>query len=288
MTTTPPGWYPDAQGTTRWWDGTRWTEHTQPAAPTAGPPAPPAAPAPGQQTWGQQAQQSWAQNTYQAMQGQQRQQGQPGQQQWGQQQWGQAYASPAAAKKKVSPGLVAGIGGGLVVLLIAAIVTLVVTNDDDSEQMASADSSESADPVEQSDEPTDEASDATEEPTQEPSEEPSEEPSADKSEHGAALPPAPSAEQPTEKEVRAAPRDASAKDYCEAKNQILDIDPSDQDAYLAYQWNRVKVGVPATIPKLAFEAFVQDLAGDYFTHHNYKVNDKAIKSMVNYEAKICY
>lgn len=28
----PAGWYPDAQGApvNRWWDGTRWTEHTQP------------------------------------------------------------------------------------------------------------------------------------------------------------------------------------------------------------------------------------------------------------------
>jgi hypothetical protein len=26
----PPGWYPDAQGVTRWWDGTQWTQHTQP------------------------------------------------------------------------------------------------------------------------------------------------------------------------------------------------------------------------------------------------------------------
>lgn len=37
MTNTPPppaGWYPDAQGTTRWWDGQQWTEQTQ-AAPTA-------------------------------------------------------------------------------------------------------------------------------------------------------------------------------------------------------------------------------------------------------------
>ncbi|MEV6523451.1 phospholipid scramblase-related protein [Longispora sp. NPDC051575] len=32
MTTpTPPGWYPDPSGTTaqRWWDGQKWTEHTQ-------------------------------------------------------------------------------------------------------------------------------------------------------------------------------------------------------------------------------------------------------------------
>ena len=27
MTTTPPGWYDDGHDATRWWDGTRWTEH---------------------------------------------------------------------------------------------------------------------------------------------------------------------------------------------------------------------------------------------------------------------
>lgn len=33
---TPPGWYPDAAGVTRWWDGNQWTAHTQAAAvPTA-------------------------------------------------------------------------------------------------------------------------------------------------------------------------------------------------------------------------------------------------------------
>lgn len=42
--TTPPGWYPDpatpfADGTQRWWDGTRWTEHTSRTAPPA-PPGP--------------------------------------------------------------------------------------------------------------------------------------------------------------------------------------------------------------------------------------------------------
>ena len=26
---TPAGWYPDGQGTTRYWDGTAWTEQTQ-------------------------------------------------------------------------------------------------------------------------------------------------------------------------------------------------------------------------------------------------------------------
>ncbi|ALJ21332.1 DUF2510 domain-containing protein [Microbacterium sp. No. 7] len=43
---TPAGWYDDGHGTQRWWDGTQWTEHVQPAAaPT--PPAP-AAPTPAE------------------------------------------------------------------------------------------------------------------------------------------------------------------------------------------------------------------------------------------------
>jgi len=36
MSTTPPGYYPDAQGTMRWWDGSQWTEQTQ-AAPSVQP-----------------------------------------------------------------------------------------------------------------------------------------------------------------------------------------------------------------------------------------------------------
>ena len=26
------GWYPDSAGVIRWWDGKRWTDHTQPSA----------------------------------------------------------------------------------------------------------------------------------------------------------------------------------------------------------------------------------------------------------------
>lgn len=45
--TTPPGWYPDAQGTIRWYDGTRWTHHVQPDGPTRPPPAYPPGAQPG-------------------------------------------------------------------------------------------------------------------------------------------------------------------------------------------------------------------------------------------------
>jgi hypothetical protein len=57
--TTPPGWYPDGQGGQRWWDGSAWTEHTQPPSQPV-PPQPvqqqpdgPTGPPPGapQQQW---------------------------------------------------------------------------------------------------------------------------------------------------------------------------------------------------------------------------------------------
>lgn len=33
----PAGWYPDGYGAQRWWDGTRWTEHTLPLPPPTQP-----------------------------------------------------------------------------------------------------------------------------------------------------------------------------------------------------------------------------------------------------------
>jgi hypothetical protein len=45
---TPPNWYPDptAAGRLRWWDGTRWTEHTAPPAVQVGPTHIPVPPSP--------------------------------------------------------------------------------------------------------------------------------------------------------------------------------------------------------------------------------------------------
>ncbi len=36
-----PGWYPQSDGTQRYWDGQQWTEHTAPSAPQEPPAAPP-------------------------------------------------------------------------------------------------------------------------------------------------------------------------------------------------------------------------------------------------------
>ncbi|MBH5338568.1 DUF2510 domain-containing protein [Streptomyces pactum] len=55
---TPAGWYADPQGTPdllRWWDGTRWTEHTHPGRPGQAPQQPVADPAKIQRQVQQQA-----------------------------------------------------------------------------------------------------------------------------------------------------------------------------------------------------------------------------------------
>ena len=88
--TTPPGWYPDGQGGQRWWDGTQWTEHTQPGA--------------GGDQGGSQAPQSPAGGDATVVApnrgagqpgGQGGQPGQGGQQVYGQQPGGQQYGQPA-------------------------------------------------------------------------------------------------------------------------------------------------------------------------------------------------
>jgi hypothetical protein len=82
----PPGWYPDAQGVTRWYDGTQWTEHTQQAAPAQ-------------------------QQGYAA-------QGQPAQQ--------QGYAAPGQQQQYAAPGQPGATGAGTSPMLFAAIFAAVL------------------------------------------------------------------------------------------------------------------------------------------------------------------
>ncbi|MFI6089814.1 phospholipid scramblase-related protein [Streptomyces sp. NPDC051218] len=103
---TPAGWYPDPQGAPqllRWWDGSQWTEHTNPGQQTAGQPAqaqqqaqpiPPQA----QPAQSQQAQAAYGQQQAQYAQ----QQGQFGQQP---QQQG-AYGHPQQAAPQADPAKV--------------------------------------------------------------------------------------------------------------------------------------------------------------------------------------
>lgn len=162
---TPPGWYPDGQGGQRWWDGTQWTEHTQPPDGGAtGAPATPPTPGPSdqatvvapnraadfnqggaqpgygqpaaqQQPYGQQPGQSGAQQGW----GQPGQPGQPGQQGWGQpgqQQpyggggYGGGYGGPGPGQPTGGGGKGKGklfaIIGGLVALLVLAVVAAFV------------------------------------------------------------------------------------------------------------------------------------------------------------------
>lgn len=140
----PPGWYPDGQGGQRWWDGTRWTEHTQPATPAAPQPATPAAPglhemptqvapqasqptqAPQQSPPGQFA--PPAQVPY--GQPQQPQFGQPQQQvpygqpaQFGQPPYGQpGFGAPAGGSGGSKKGLLIGVGAAVGLLLVSCLV----------------------------------------------------------------------------------------------------------------------------------------------------------------------
>ncbi|WP_369139216.1 DUF2510 domain-containing protein [Modestobacter versicolor] len=62
MTTSPAGWYPDPAGSggTRWWDGTSWGEHVQPAVQPVASAPPWDATRPADQQWGAGSAQPWA------------------------------------------------------------------------------------------------------------------------------------------------------------------------------------------------------------------------------------
>ncbi|MCL6298797.1 phospholipid scramblase-related protein [Streptomyces kronopolitis] len=120
----PAGWYADPQGTPhqlRWWDGSRWTEHThpgqQPAAPHQAPQpehhTAPQQPAPGQAAQQQATRQPPQQMPHQSAPQQQmpQQPGQapyPGPQQGGAPYGAQGYGHPQQAPGQQAPGQMPG------------------------------------------------------------------------------------------------------------------------------------------------------------------------------------
>lgn len=153
MSGTPPGWYPDAQGVKRWFDGTSWTEHTQDAAPQTPPPAPPQAPQPPAPPaaapepaapatpWGAPSYPPASPPAYQSSYAPAQPYGQP------------AYGAPTPPGPRRRTGLIAGLSALAVLLVVAAVVGVVLlTGKDDDTDKASGDSTTSAEPS--SSEPT--------------------------------------------------------------------------------------------------------------------------------------
>ena len=112
--TAPPGWYPDASGTQRYWDGSRWLD-TPPAAPPA---APQGGPGP----------RSWAEGGYGGG-------------------FGGGFGGPPPRPRRSRAVLYAVLGVVAVVLVAALIITLVlVTGGDDTDEQAGDGTSQTSGP----------------------------------------------------------------------------------------------------------------------------------------------
>ncbi len=144
----PAGWYPDGQGGQRWWDGSQWTAHTQPAGGASASPAAPQVPgAPGGDLptqiapnrasgYSQQPQASTPpQQPYGAPAGQQQPYGAPQQQPYGGAPQQQSYGAPGGPSPYGAPGGYPGrgsSGGGgrkLLILIgggVAAVIVLII------------------------------------------------------------------------------------------------------------------------------------------------------------------
>ena len=249
MTQPPAGWYEDPDGALRWWDGARWTEHTQP---------PPGQAAPTQQPW----------PAYAAGPA-----GMPPGSPSG------LPPGPPPGRRRVSPALVLGIGGGLLALIVAAIVIVLVVHDNGS---VSAD-----DPLTPSARPATASPSATASavPTDPFSDDPfSEDPSTPtpSSAKGwpSELPTDAPHDYPRRKDAVDAPTNASVKEFCKAAHLILDLPDGDTNAYYAWFWYRISVGTPSDMSAAAREGWLEDVAVDvdmrkkkYDAYEDYQIDN---------------
>src|SRR3546814_786166 len=165
MSNPPAGWYPDANGDSRYWDGNAWTEQTQPAGEAVdlaqSDQGQPGQSQPGQSAYGQQqswqgAQQQGAQQPWQGGQ-QQSWQGGPaaphGQQPW--------QSGQGAAKKSKTPLIIGAIVAVLLLVIAGVVAAFLIAGGDDEDK--SADDDKSSQPSEPTDGPT--SGDPTDQPT---------------------------------------------------------------------------------------------------------------------------
>ncbi|NYG59222.1 hypothetical protein BJ980_002145 [Nocardioides daedukensis] len=179
MSNPPAGWYPDANGDSRYWDGNAWTEQTQPSGEAVDPAQPsqsaessqPAQPAEPEQAQPEQGQQAWQggaqqQSAYGQQQSWQRAQQQGAQQPWqggqqqswqggpagaqGQEPWQSGQGTPQKSK---TPLIIGAIVAVLLLVIAGAVAAFLIAGGDDDDK--SADDPESSQSSEPTDEPTD-------------------------------------------------------------------------------------------------------------------------------------
>ena len=221
MTQTPAGWYPDADGNLRWWDGTQWTEHTQEQTqPLAGQPDQ----QPGQAT-------------------QQLPSEQPGEPKYG------VMPGGGPERKKLSPGALAGIGGGVLaaLVIIGLIVFFTTRNNDDTDNASSSTSASAAASPSESTEESPSPTEPTDQPTDQPTDEPSQTESGEPTKEST----------PTEggddlhSRAASAPKNASTSDFCDSFDlqalSKLGSGGSLEDLK-KFQSDMLAVGTPSDIP----------------------------------------
>lgn len=124
MSQTPAGWYPDAHGTIRWWDGAQWTEHVHPpAAPPSAVPQGPTGPPPSVSATQEFPTQGYSTQDYSTQA--YPTQAYPAAYPQGPGAWPGEWPGTAPSRRGIRPWMV--IAAGLVVLLVVVGVVLGVT-----------------------------------------------------------------------------------------------------------------------------------------------------------------